>query len=360
MTRPHSWPWSILGSGLQLSWPSSWSDRWRWLVRRWAFALTGFVVGLLGVVGWQRETLDAFWKNEVQVQVLKAQLLEHQTHASNRPVASVDLNAPTGPPPVMAWWPVQGSQAEVWLQLEHLFAQHRLRLLSLRPEPASPMGAWLSQAVALRLQGRFEDWVAVWAAMNKRGPVWGIERLRITPEGSGVAIEVVLRLWLSARASGMAGAGPAQGHDALFPSAAPVAWRAKTSASVFVTTPSPMLSSLITAPRIEDVDAKTAQDKVSVQSRDSPQQHLASALQTAPFSADPADWPLEQVRLVGIWQQSDDAQLILMAGPHWVPARVGQRIGTQGHLVHSIHDREVHLRAAQGPIRVIGLEKARP
>ena len=28
---------------------------------------------------------------------------------------------------------------------------------------------------------RFDDWVAVWAAMNARGPVWGIERLRITP-----------------------------------------------------------------------------------------------------------------------------------------------------------------------------------
>jgi Tfp pilus assembly protein PilP len=83
-------------------------------------------------------------------------------------------------------------------------------------------------------------------------------------------------------------------------------------------------------------------------------------LQKALFSPDPADWPLEQVRLAGIWQHAHEAQLILMAGPHWVPARVGQRIGSQGHVVQSIHAREVHLRAAQGPMQVIGLEKATP
>jgi pimeloyl-ACP methyl ester carboxylesterase len=54
------------------------------------------------------------------------------------------------------------------------------------------MSAWPSQAVALRLQARFDDWVAVWAAMNARGPVWGIERLRITPQGGEVAMEKVL------------------------------------------------------------------------------------------------------------------------------------------------------------------------
>jgi hypothetical protein len=97
-----------------------------------------------------------------------------------------------------------------------------------------------------------------------------------------------------------------------------------------------------------------------VQSRTSPQENRASVLQTALFSPDPADWPLEQVRLAGIWQHAQDAQLILMAGPHWVRARVGQRIGTQGHVVQSIHAREVHLRAAQGPVQVIGLEKATP
>jgi Tfp pilus assembly protein PilP len=78
------------------------------------------------------------------------------------------------------------------------------------------------------------------------------------------------------------------------------------------------------------------------------------------LSPDPANWPLEQVRMVGIWQQGQGVHPILMAGPHWVRARVGQRIGSNGHVVNSIHAEEVHLRAAQGPVWVIGLEKATP
>jgi Tfp pilus assembly protein PilP len=69
---------------------------------------------------------------------------------------------------------------------------------------------------------------------------------------------------------------------------------------------------------------------------------------------------LDQVRLVGVWQQGQGVHPILMAGPHWALARMGQRIGPQGHVVNSIHAGEVHLRAAQGPVWVIGLEKAKP
>jgi hypothetical protein len=49
-----------------------------------------------------------------------------------------------------------------------------------------------------------------------------------------------------------------------------------------------------------------------------------------------------------------------MAGPHWSFARLGQRIGPQGHVVNSIYAGEVHLRAPQGPVWVIGLEKVKP
>jgi len=360
MMHSRRWAWSAWAPVLQMGWPTLWRDRWRWLARRWAFALAGFGLGLLGIGSWQLESISALWKIEAQVHDLQAQLLAQQEQTSNGPSATSDLNVPMGPPPVMAWWPAQGTQAEVWPQLERLFAQHRLRLLSLRPERASSMVAWPSQAVALRLQGRFDDWVAVWAALNTRGPVWGIERLLISPQGSGVTIEAVLRLWLSPRATSMTGAGLPQMPDELFTGSAPVAWRAKAGATVFVTSPSPMVSSSIKAPRLEGVDEVTTPANVNVQPRDSTQQQRASALQTAPLSADPADWPLEQVRLVGIWQQTHEAQPILMAGPYWVQARVGQRIGTQGHVVHSIHAQEVHLRASQGPIQVIGLEKAKP
>jgi hypothetical protein len=359
MMRPRALTWRALAPAWRLGWPRLWRDRWRWLARRWAFALAGLGLGLLGVGSGQLQVLDALWESEAQVQDLRAQLLAQQKQTSNGPGAQADLNAPTGPPQVMAWWPVQGTQSAVWPPLERLFAQHGVRLLSLRPEPASPTNAWPSQAVALRLQARFDDWVAVWSAMNARGPVWGIERLRITPQGGEVAIEAVLRLWLSpaARSTPFGGAAPAPG--ALFPSPAPAALRSRAGSPVFVTAPSPMVASLSVAPNLKPEDLVSAQTGAGMQSRTLMQEGRASDLQTV-LSPDPADWPLEQVRLVGIWQHAHDAQLILMAGPHWVRAQVGQRIGTQGHVVQSIHAREVHLRAAQGSVQVIGLERAKP
>jgi len=360
MMRPRALTWRALAPAWRVGWPRLWRDRWRWLARRWAFALVGFGLGLLGVSSGQLQVLDALWESEAQVHDLRAQLLAQQKQTSKGPGVHADLSAPTGPPHVLAWWPVQGTQSAVWPPLERLFVQHGVRLLSLRPEPASLMGAWPSQAVALRLQARFDDWVAVWAAMNSRGPVWGIERLRITPQGGEVAIEAVLRLWLSPEATSTPVGGAATAPGALFPGPAPVASRSRAGGPVFVTTPSPMVASSVAAPNFKDEDPVPSQTGAGVQSRTSLQENRTSVLQTALFSPDPADWPLEQVRLAGIWLHAQDEQLILMAGPHWVRARVGQRIGTQGHVVQSIHAREVHLRAAQGPVQVIGLEKAKP
>jgi hypothetical protein len=360
MMRSRASTWRAMAPAWRLGWPRLWRDRWRWLARRWAFALVGFGLGLLGVGSVQLQALEALWESEAQVQDLRAQLLAQQKQASNGPGAHTNLNAPTGPPQVMARWPVQGTQSAVWSQLERFFAQHGVRLLSLRPEPASLTGAWPSQAVALRLQARFDDWVAVWAAMNTNGPIWGIERLRITPQGGGVAIEAVLRLWLSSAATSTPGGGGALALGELFPGPAPVGLRSRAGGPVFVTTPLPVVVSSVAAPNFKEEDLLSKQPGAGVPSRTTPQESRASVLQTELLSPDPTDWPLEQVRLAGIWQHAHDAQLILMAGPHWVRARVGQRIGTQGHVVQSIHAREVHLRAAQGPMQVIGFEKANP
>ena len=360
MMRSRASTWRAMAPAWRLGWPRLWRDRWRWLARRWAFALVGFGLGLLGVGSGQLQALEALWESEAQVQDLRAQLLAQQKQASNGPGAHTNLNAPTGPPQVMARWPVQGTQSAVWSQLERFFAQHGVRLLSLRPEPASLTGAWPSQAVALRLQARFDDWVAVWAAMNTNGPIWGIERLRITPQGGGVAIEAVLRLWLSSAATSTPGGGGALALGELFPGPAPVGLRSRAGGPVFVTTPLPVVVSSVAAPNFKEEDLLSKQPGAGVPSRTTPQESRASVLQTELLSPDPTDWPLEQVRLAGIWQHAHDAQLILMAGPHWVRARVGQRIGTQGHVVQSIHAREVHLRAAQGPMQVIGFEKANP
>ncbi|WP_146183149.1 hypothetical protein [Limnohabitans sp. Bal53] len=356
-----SWSLASLAAAWRPGWPSLWRDRWRWLARRWAFALAGFGAGLLGVVGWQFEDWEALWDSEAQMEELQAKL-----HAQERPAQvksehePAAMDSPIGPPPVLAWWPVQGTQASVWPQLERLLVQHGLRLLSLRLEPPRAVGTWPSQAVALRLQGRFDDWVAVWTALNTRGPLWSLERLRITPQDEGVAIDAVLRLWLSPVASATPKPTETTDPAELLPGSARLALRAGTGERVFVSSTLAPAASLGEAAGLKSkiplpvpVDAELRSSALTLQSR-------VPALPMATLSPDPATWPLEQVRVAGVWQQAQGVQLILMAGPHWVSARVGQRIGSQGHVVDSIHAQEVHLRVAQGPVWVIGLEKAQP
>lgn len=360
MMRTWTGTWAAWAPAWQLGWPRLWRDRWRWLVRRWGFALGGFAVGLLGVGGWQFEALEALWESEVQVHDLEAKLnAQGQGHDKRTPNPAA-LNTPLGPPPVMAWWPLQGHQSKVWPQLERLMAQHGLRLLSLRPEPPSLVGAWPSQAVALRLQGRFDDWVAVWAALNARGPTWGLERLRITPQEGGVAIDAVLRMWLAPLATATAKPAEATEPLELMPGHAQFALSAGAGAPVFVPTPLPPATATGVATELRHEDPLPPATGTALRSNTLTTKSRTSASPIVSLSPDPAHWPLDQVRVAGVWQQAQGAQLILTAGPHWVRARVGQRIGPDGHVVYSIHTDEVHLRAAQGPVWVIGLEKAKP
>ena len=356
MMRSRSWTWVALAPTWQLGWPKLWRDRWRWLARRWAFALAGFAAGLLGVGSWQLEDLQALWASEAQVDDLQKKLQEHlqQAPSFQAPVAATALTVPTGPPPAMAGWPAPGTQAAVWPQVERLMVQHGLRLLSLQLEPPSTMGIWPSQTAALRLQGRFEDWVRAWAALNARGPLWGVERLRITPQEGGVAVKAVLRLWLSPE--------PAQADVSteLMQADGSVVLRVGAGAPVFVPTASPPASASVVSTGLKDEVLGSVPAGIVARSGTLAPDSQAAASTVGSLSSDPAHWPLAQVRLAGVWQSGPSAQPILQAGPHWVSARVGQRIGPHGHVVHSIHAEEVHLRTAQGAVWVIALEKAKP
>lgn len=348
-----------------LDWPARWGDRWRWLLRRWVFALSGFGIAFAGLGSWQLGTLEALWVSESQTQALRSQLQTLSTQPPVRPGSVAAANLPNGPPPVMGFWPVFGTQAAVWPQLERVFVQHGLRLLSLRPEPLGPAGAWPSQAVAIRLQARFDDWVAVWQALNARGPVWSIERLRITPQEGGVAIDAVLRLWLSPSQGGILSGADQPAIVGWFSNPEPSTLRSRVVSPVFV--PWPVLATSISAPPVlaAVLGTQKAGSDPALAALERPLKGFANASDRvgmfAPiFSPDPVSWPLEQVRLAGVWQQAHDKQFILQAGPHWVRAHVGQAIGTAGHVVESIHDQEVHLRTARGLVQVIGLDKTKP
>jgi len=98
--------------------------------------------------------------------------------------------------------PVQARQGQIWVDLQQALTAGGLNLLSLRPLPPSLAQASAarlpSQAVAVRLSGRFEDWSRVWAAFTQAGPVCSIDRISLaaTAHPEEVQIDAVLRVWL--------------------------------------------------------------------------------------------------------------------------------------------------------------------
>ena len=344
-TAGAAWP-TVLKIWLRVGW-----DRWCWLARRWTFALLGFAAGLLCVAWLPAQALGVFWAQDEPLQNLRGQLaqLKLQTRQvqDQKPAQLASLGW-------LAQLPNLEHQGVIWLQFSQLLSQHAVELRSLRPVPDALPAPLPSQAVAVRLHGQFDDWVSVWSALNVSGPVWSIDRLRITPQAPGVDIEAVLRVWLGdgtvpgvmaePDATAPGPIGPPGVRSAVF-------WQ---EPKLVVAAPGKAWAVSDTlVPQVQEGEANAAKpwapatvDRV---------QMLAGV---AALSADPAQWPVDRVRLLGVWHQAQEAHAILAAGPHWVRARVGQQVGD--HRLGSIHAQEVHLFASQGTVKVLGLAKASP
>lgn len=326
-------------------------DRWRWLARRWTFALLGFAAGLLWVAWWHAQALGVLLTQEDQLQSLHGQLATLKAQSSR---VQQQSGAPQAPPVLLAQLPSEGRQGVIWLQLSQLLAQHAVQLRSLRPLPDVLPAPLTSQAVAVRLHAQFGDWTAVWLAMNANGPVWSIDRLRITPQDQGVDIEAVLRVWF--------GDGPGSAAlfepDLLHPEATRTA---RMKSAVFRQVPEPD-AQWLADPQDKSEAAAAWRQVAAVDQAQTVDVAVEGAalgrVNPVVLSADPALWPLERVRLLGIWQQAQDSHAILAAGPHWVRARVGQQVA--GHRIDRILSQEVHLLPSLGAVKVLGLAKASP
>lgn len=351
------------------TWLRAGRERWRWLARRWTFALLGWAVGSLCVAWLHAQALGDFWDQKEQVQSLQGQLAQiktqtHQAHQAHQALAQAAAQQTS-----TVWLsqlPGDDRQGVIWLQFSQLLAQHGVQLQSLRPVPDVLAAPLASQAVAVRLQATFEDWVAVWTAMNVNGPAWSIDRLRITPQAQGVDIDAVLRVWFGD------GQGPDQGPDQdlhqVFeansgPDVTPfdTVRMASTNSAVFWQSPKLAAESLAKPlPMPRSTDAQRTEVALEKTKPLTPATDGAAQVFEKPaiFSTNPAQWPLEHVRLLGVWHQSQEAHAILAAGPHWVRARVGQQVA--GHKIDSIRAHEVHLLASQGAVKVLGLTKDTP
>lgn len=334
-------------SALAMRWPHLQRLLERWL-RRWGFAVSGWVVGLSGV--WLAQTqvsedhasaLQAVERLHQQLAALPAGL----STSPEKPFATEQQNMLTS-------LPVQARQGQIWVDLQQVLTAGGLNLLSLRPLPptlAQASAARLpSQAVAVRLLGRFEDWSRVWAVFTQAGPVCSIDRISMaaTAHPEEVQIDAVLRLWLRPGDVGVqAQAEPEVAWDRL-------TWPEPSHSG---------RSGVTLFAQVRRVGAPSGGDAMRLaESTDASATGASGATAGAAVAAtvpvadalpeDPRQWPLARVRLTGLWQQGADRQAILSAGPHWARVRQGQRVTQEGHRVAAITEAGVSLRLAQGPM----------
>lgn len=285
------------------------------LVRRWAWALAGAFagMGLVAVFAWEAYEEHDLWRYKVQALRAAHKAVPAKTAASS-PAAS-DASS------LVERLPAQREVSALWLALQQGMAQRGLQVQDLRPQTLLPAQGLSSQAVALRLQGRFVDGVQVWASLVDAGPVWTLDRLTVVPgvQAGQLQWDGIWRAWLR--------------PDAPSAHAWPAHWdlRAREGASGV----DPFVTTKAAAP-------------------------VAGASESLPAELveDPRRWPLAHIRLLGVWQQGGQWQAVLGAGAYWAVLAPGAPLAIEAYRVQAVRPEGVVLQAAtgHGPVHVLRLE----
>ena len=305
-------------------------------MRRWGFACMGCLVG--GGLVWQLHQHDVQLHMQVAQEVAR---LEQQLAASPAIQASQALLPfPADFPDKLGRLPGGDEPASIWTALHQALAGQGLQWLSLRPVPqtAKPEASaqWPSQAVVVRVKGRFEDWVRAWETLAETGVLCSIDKISVaaTAVPAEVQIDAVLRVWM--RPIGMLVTPQAGREWQLFAQSA----EARVSKSPTAEKLPLLFAQAPTGPAAPASSVGGVSDPALGKE--------GVSVPTVALSHDPRQWPLSRVRLVGLLQQGDSRQAILTAGGHWARVSQGQRVTQEGHRVEAITDVGVSLRLAQG------------
>ena len=283
--------------------------------------------GSLVLVAWgwplDREALQVLRE---EVNRLQAERSAPQ-HKSTRAADAADARAPDAPVPDE---PALAEADAVWPWLQARMQAQGLQVQALRPQAVTTKDGLPQQAVTLQLQGRWQDWLALQAALSAHAPWWVIDQWQVSPLAAGsesVRIELQARLGLQPPAM----PGPGMPRDW---SRGPVAAALPTSRSAL------FASAAGAAPATSGPEAAAA------------------------LPAYPHEWPLDRLRLrlLGVWRQAGVPHAVIGAGQGAVVLGVGQRIGREAYRVHRIGDDHVELLATdpRGPALRLVLQEGKP
>lgn len=280
--------------------------------RRLAVGVAAWLVGFMGVLWWAQEDLEAWQVLQDEITQLQARLPE---------AGSAPPRATTLPPDSrVSALPDPAEDEAVWAWLQQGVQAQGLRLLALKPQPVMHKGGLPEQPVLLHLQGRWSDWLAFVQALGAHAPWCLVDQWLVVPANPArgdVRIELQARLGLRP---------PALGRPPV-----PRVWPVWPVASA---NPPPGEALVFAQAGEGPVAAAVA-----------PEGAAANAL-----PADPRQWPVQELRLLGVWHQAGVSHAVLGAGLHQVVLAPGQRVGREAYRVRRVGDAEVELAAlATGP-----------
>jgi hypothetical protein len=324
-----------------LRWPHLQRLAERWL-RRWGFALSGLALGLWGVWLSHTEVNEGHAKAQQAVAGLRQQMATLPGVLSAKPGKPLSFVEQK----MLASLPGAIRQEHIWGDVQQALTQHGLQLLSLRPLPptgADPRhGGLSSHAMAIQLRGRFEDWTRMWAACALTGPLCAMDRISVvaTAKPAEVQIDAVLRVWMRPVELGV----PEEPAQAGWLASAPMENRPALHRR------GALFAMAQAVPAAGDAARLLASTDLKPSNAPGSGSGNGGAFALAALPEDPHHWPLDRVRLVGLWRQGTERQAILSAGPHWTKVSKGQRVTLEGHRVVAITDEGLSLRRAQEPL----------
>jgi hypothetical protein len=304
--------------GTPLSGDIAWTRLQHWCAhqcKRWSWGFLGVALGASGVYWIASDAVSAHEKAQQAVEAVLAQL-----HA--QPTLSQKLVNPAEQVTGGLWGRLTRRRPQdIWIDLQQALGAQGVQVLSIRVLTDAETGPLSSQGAALRLNAPYLDWVNAWRALCVSGPVLSIERMSVVPQAQshGVQMDVVLRRWFKP-----------ESEEVPMVSDGPDGWAAVVRSKVV----SPSVADVFTLP----VSATTPALLTN---------HVAES-DSAALPADPQQWPLARIRVLGTWQQGSQWQAVLSVGGPWVPVRVGQRVSLEGHRVVAIQRDAVSLLSLQG------------
>lgn len=270
----------------------------------------------LATVWWQ-EDIESLARVRQEVAALQA-----VPPASAAAAVSAAPLQPSPLSPAEAVGTVVPQETQRWSWLLQGLQAHGLRVLAFRPGPIERVEGRREQTLVLEVQGPWGDWRAFEQRLHHEAAGWTVRQWQVVPTGD--AGEVRMQ-WHWRWAWPEASPQPPAGGQAWAP------WR-----------PTPPTGEPTLFAPSGDLGLAASRARSAA-----PQEPPSDPLARPALGPDPLTWPVQALRLHGVWFQDGVPHAVLGQGLNLTRVVPGQRVGDEGHRVLRVGPDVVVLQPAQ-------------